>query len=276
MRGSVPTPGPSTQRYGGNTVCVEVRLLDGTLIVLDAGTGMRELGKKLMAEQFDREIHLFITHRHWDHVLGMPFFAPLYKKETHLLIHPYTISGYEAGTHPILFDGVHFPVRFEDIPANMETLPVQTGELRVGSARLNSIALNHPGGACGFRIDDDDGSSLCYLTDNELNPPYPHITPPKALAKFAENTGLMIHDAQYLPSDLPAKKGWGHSLVSECLDLAKMASARTVALHHHEPERDDAALDKIGHEATQWADANAKGLEVVVASETLTVDVKGR
>jgi phosphoribosyl 1,2-cyclic phosphodiesterase len=269
VRGSIPTPGPSTARYGGNTVCVEVRTLDGTLIVLDAGTGIRELGKKLVTEDFKDIIHLLITHRHWDHVHGLPFFAPAYRKDTRIMFHPVTHTGWEAAQHPVLFDGVHFPVRFEDLPAKMDVADVPEGPLQVGSAKISYIKLNHPGGATGFRIDDEDGQSVCYLTDNELNPPYPITTSAKELAKFAEGTGLMIHDAQYLPTDMPMKRGWGHSLVHEVLALAHDAGVSTVALHHHEPERDDEALDRIAKDSEAWARENATGMRVIVSREGL-------
>jgi phosphoribosyl 1,2-cyclic phosphodiesterase len=275
VRGSIPTPGPSTVRYGGNSVCVEVRLSDDTRIVLDAGTGIRDCGKHIESDGYTGAIHLCITHPHWDHLIGLPFFGPLYSKDRRIILHPMNAAGRERSRNPIMFDGEHFPVRFSDLPAKIERETADC-EHRIGCARVTGIDLNHPGGAIGFRIDDEgDGSSLCYLTDNELHPPAGQVTTPAALARFASGASLIIHDAQYLPSDMPAKHGWGHSLVDEVLALARDAEARAVALHHHDPDRDDAALDAIAAGAARWADANARGLDAIVAREGLAIDLEG-
>ncbi|MCX5741828.1 MAG: MBL fold metallo-hydrolase [Proteobacteria bacterium] len=275
VRGSCPTPGPSTVRYGGNSVCVEVRLADDTRIVLDGGTGIRELGNTLAREQYRDAIHMFITHPHWDHIMGLPFFAPFYQASSRIVMHPTTAVAAQHTRTPTLFDGVHFPVRFADLPAKLE-LVAECGEHRIGSARVTSIELNHPGGATGFRIDDDDGTSLCYLTDNELEPPGDLVTTRDALARFAHGTSLLIHDAQYLPSDLPLKHGWGHSLVDQVLALGRDAEARAVALHHHDPDRDDDALDAIAAHALGWTRAHAAALRPIVASEGLELDLARR
>ncbi len=268
VRGSIPTPGPSTVRYGGNTVCVEVQLADDTRIVLDAGTGIRECGKQLERDGYRGTVHLCITHPHWDHIIGLPFFAPLYRKGTRIVLHPMNAAGRERASNPIIFDGEHFPVRFHDLPAQIEHDPADCVH-QIGSARVSAIELNHPGGAIGFRIDDDDGTSLCYLTDNELDPPTGLVTTPAELARFAHGTSLLIHDAQYLPADMPGKRGWGHSLVDQVLQLARDAEARTVALHHHDPDRDDAALDTIAADTAAWAREHAPALTTVVAREGL-------
>ncbi len=275
VRGSIPTPGPATVRYGGNTVCVSVRLSDNSLIVLDAGTGVRVLGDELIAAgTLPDPIHLLITHGHWDHIMGAPFFGPMWRTDAHILFHAMSPRA-EAGIKKmVLFDGEHFPVRVQDIPAKLEMPPFGTSKLRIGSATVSQIFLNHPGGADGFRIDDDDGSSLCYLTDNELAPPGPMTTTPAELAKFAAGAGMLIHDAQYLPSDMPQKRGWGHSLVEEVLDLGKQAEARKLVLHHHDPGRADDALDRIAVHARSWARSNAPKLDCVVASEGMSFDVK--
>jgi phosphoribosyl 1,2-cyclic phosphodiesterase len=274
VRGSIPTPGASTVRYGGNTVCVEAQLADGTLIVLDAGTGIRELGKRLIREHHAAPIHLLITHGHWDHIIGLPFFAPLYSKDTNLVLHAVTPLARERTRNPIVFDGEHFPVRFADLPAHIEH-DETSDDLRIGSARVRHIELNHPGSCIGFRVDDDDGTSLCYLTDNELDPPGNVATSAAALARFAAGASLLVHDAQYVPADMPAKRGWGHSVVDQVLALGKDAEARVLALHHHDPERDDDALDRIAADADAWTQEHAPAMKVMVAREGVELVLKG-
>ncbi len=273
VRGSIPTPGPSTVRYGGNSVCVEVTLADGTRLLLDAGTGLREAGKALQAEGYRGKIHMFITHPHWDHIMGMPFFGPLYAKDTHIVMHPMTAKGREAFRRPpIMLDGEHFPVKFSDLPSKIERVE-DVCEHHISTATITTIELNHPGGANGFRIDDEDGTSLCYLTDNELAPPGAVITTADEIARFAEGTSLLIHDAQYLPSDMPAKHGWGHSVVSEVLELASNAGAARVALHHHDPDRSDDELDVVATDAARWTRDHAPTIEAIVAREGLAIEL---
>jgi phosphoribosyl 1,2-cyclic phosphodiesterase len=244
-------------------------------VILDAGTGARELGKDLAAERYRSPIHVFVTHGHWDHIIGMPFFGPLYSPDATVVLHSTTERSVRGMRSADIFNSSHFPVTLDALPARIERVE-EFGEHRVGSATVRHIELNHPGGATGFRIDDADGASVCYLTDNELDPPGTRTTTLEELARFAAGTDLMIHDAQYLASDMPAKRGWGHSVVDQVLELARQAEARTIALHHHDPDRDDDALDAIGANIAGWAREHARGMRALVASETLTLDLPQR
>jgi phosphoribosyl 1,2-cyclic phosphodiesterase len=274
VRGSVPTPGPSTVRYGGNTSCVEVRLADGTTVILDGGTGIRNLGRKLVDEGSRGPFHLLVTHVHWDHIIGIPFFQPIYHPDTTLVLHPMVMeTPSHVLSHDELFDGQHFPLRMHQLPSKMvRPQPVAPDvPWRIGSAQVKRIWLNHPGGSTGFRLDDEDGTSMVFLTDNELQPPGARNVTPIELAKFAEGATLMVHDAQYLEEDMPLKHGWGHSTVPQVLELGRSAGCQRLVLYHHEPERSDDALDAIAQGARDWWKANAKTGEVLVAREGLTL-----
>jgi phosphoribosyl 1,2-cyclic phosphodiesterase len=281
VRGSTPTPGLPTVRYGGNTVCVEVRLADGTLIILDGGTGLRELGNTLMSEGYKATLHMLLTHLHWDHIMGIPFFKPIWQKDTRLHIYPLANETQQtAGRRRALFDGIHFPVRASDVPATIDFLESDPEPWRIGSASIRRIALNHPGGAQGFRIDDDDGASLAYLTDNELSPPPPkpggtmmHMTTLDELARFASNVDLLIHDAQYVETDMPAKRGWGHSTLEDVLRLGQKAETPHLVLFHHDPERDDDALDAMSARADEWLSENAEHTKATAAREGMVLDL---
>jgi phosphoribosyl 1,2-cyclic phosphodiesterase len=276
VRGSVPTPGSATVRYGGNTVCVEARLADGTVIVFDAGTGIRELGKVLIAEGYHRPIPLLLTHVHWDHIMGLPFFGPIWRPETTLRIYPLANDAHQdSARRRSLFDGIHFPVRGSDIPAHVEVLDPEPGAYTIGSARVSHVALHHPGGAQGFRVDDADGSSIAYLTDNELAPAGSGSPETEALARFASGVDLLIHDAQYDEPEMRDKRGWGHSSMQSVLELGRMAETPHLVLFHHDPDRDDDALDAFGVRACGWLHDRGSGTHVTVAREGLSVVLTG-
>lgn len=274
VRGSVPTPGSATVRYGGNTVCVEARLADGTVLIFDAGTGIRELGKVLLAERHTGPYSLLLTHVHWDHIMGLPFFGPLWHRETTVNILPLANDAHQdSARRRSLFDGVHFPVRGSDIPARLELKEPAAREWRIGSARIQRAALNHPGGAQGFRVDDDDGSSLAYLTDNELSPAGSGAPATDALARFAAGASILIHDAQYEEHEMDDKRGWGHSSLESVLELGDKAETPHLVLFHHDPDRDDAALDAFGRRAREHLGRTRRATSVTVAHEGLVLQL---
>lgn len=271
VRGSVPSPGPTTLRYGDNTVCVEVRLRDGNVIILDGGTGLRELGKLLLNERLPGPLSMLLTHLHLDHILGVPFFAPLYQQGTHLHIYPPAIPGSPRQLN--VFDGIHFPVRLEHLPAVVEFKEPGQPEWRIGSARIRTCRLTHPGGSIGYRLDDSDGHSLAYLTDNEISAaPSPEAFL-EELADFAQGVDLLIHDTQYLDSDMPAKRGWGHSLLHDVLRLAQRAKTPHLVLFHHDPDRHDEALDAIEQRANDWLRIHAPGIRASAAREGTSIEL---
>lgn len=274
VRGSVPAPGPDTARYGGNTSCVEVRLADGTLLVLDAGTGLRGLGRSLLERGPVPPIHMLLSHTHWDHILGLPFFAPLWMKQTELYIYPLASDAQERFQRTI-FDDIHFPVSANDVPAKIEFAKQDREEWRVGSARIRRILLNHPGAAQGFRIEDADGSSLAYLTDNELGA-NAGVVSSDELARFSDGVSLLIHDSQYIAADMPHKRGWGHSVVDDVLRLGVLAEAQRLALFHHDPDRTDSELDAIAERGAKWLAEHTQQTALFVAQEGQTFELEPR
>ena len=269
--GSLPTPGPTTVRYGGNTACISVELGHGTLLVLDAGTGIRPLGKHLVAK--DTHIFVLLSHAHWDHIQGFPFFAPLYQPHRTVSILPTRMGSTLWCPTLAQMDGIHFPVTPEELPARVRCLMEQGLDVfQERDCRLSCIATNHPGGGTGYRI-ECAGRSLVYLTDNELEPPYEKATSFDAFATFCRHTDVLIHDAQYLPSDMPAKHGWGHSLVQHACQLAVAAEVKHLILFHHDPGRTDDRLDAIQEETRAWLQTQRRHMQCTAAYEGLVVDI---
>lgn len=266
VRGSIPTPGPSTMRYGGNSVAIAVTLADGSLVLLDAGTGLRDLGKELEGRDAPpSSAHLLLSHLHFDHILGLPFFAPMFRPGFELAVHPVT-SDRAPGRDPrkIIFDGIHTPMGLEALPSRTFVVEQPEDVWHIGSARVRRIDLNHPGGSQGFRIDDADGASLTYLTDNELQPPGVPRSTPEEQARFSLGTGLLVTDAQLIPEDLPEKRGWGHSTIPEALQLGRAAQPLCQMLFHHDPDRSDDDLDVIGEQIAEFSEAEFdRGVAIV-------------
>lgn len=270
VRGSIPSPGPATARYGGNTSCVSVLLGDKTL-VLDAGTGIRELGKHIAP--VETGIFLLLTHVHWDHIQGFPYFAPLYQEGREIYILPFLREKPVFDLVVGQMDGVFYPVRMDSLPSRCSVVdedpPAFMGRLGI---RLDIIESNHPGGAFGYRF-EDSGRSVVYLTDNELDPPYGDRRDFGQFVSFCRNADILIHDAQYTEEDMPEKHGWGHSLVSQACRLAGEAGAKHLVLYHHDPDRTDDQLDAIQDQARSWLKKNSYVTACTAAYEGLTLDI---
>ncbi|MDZ4710129.1 MAG: response regulator [Saprospiraceae bacterium] len=249
-RGSIATPGPDTVKYGGNTACTEVRCGD-QLLILDAGTGIRELGLSLLREFQQRPIkgHIFVGHTHWDHIQGFPFFAPAFIPGNEFTI--YSLRGAEKPLEKVFrgqMDNDYFPVLLSEMKASLEFRELES-EVNLGEIQVSYIFLNHPGLAVGFRI-SFAGRSLVYISDHEnygrLSPGGPSPNPlDLEIARFAENAELLISEAQYTEEEYAQKKGWGHSTFLDALDLANQAKVKRLAIFHHDPSHDDTFLDQI-------------------------------
>jgi phosphoribosyl 1,2-cyclic phosphodiesterase len=246
-RGSIASPGAETDRYGGNTSCVEIRLSDGELIVLDAGTGILRLGSELAADGPAR-VHLLLTHLHVDHLEGLGMFAPLWSPETELHIwgpsSPLTSLADRIATY---FSPPLFPVHLSEVPARVMFHDASETEWRIGDALLVSHAILHPCPTVGYRI-EEGGRVLTYLTDHEpalgadlAAEPLEWISG-SALAHHAD---LLIHDCQYTPEEYEGKPGWGHSTTEHVATFAARTGAGALLLFHHDPMHDDEQLERM-------------------------------
>ena len=246
-RGSIATPGPATQRYGGNTSCVEVRSAAGDVLILDAGTGLRALGLELAADLPPR-IDLLLTHLHVDHLEGLGFFEPIWSSAT--VLH---VWGPRSPITPLedriaqYFSPPLFPVHLSDAPAHVVFHDAPEGGWRIGGARLHSASILHPGPTVGYRIEADD-RTFAYVTDHEPALASDLATMPTEWisgSSLAFGADLLMHDAQYTEEEYPHKVGWGHSSIAHVAIFADKTKVERLLLHHHDPSHDDATLDTM-------------------------------
>ncbi len=281
-RGSIPTPGPRTQRYGGNTSCVEIRS-EKARIICDGGTGLRELGQELEREANGSPLalHLFFSHPHWDHIQGFPFFLPAYDAANTLYVYG---GGHEDHVHGLLsgqMEATYFPVSYGDLGARILPGDFDGKKAKVNDVSIRRFRQHHPGGSAGY-VFDAGGARVVYATDNELDlviqdPSLPEKDP-EALRKFPSEVlepfrgaDLVIADGQYGDLEYPKKKGWGHARATTALDLGIQAGAKRLALFHHDPLQSDAEVeDKVRRCAAR---AKRLGSEIVVfgAREGITL-----
>lgn len=289
VRGSLPMPGAATVRYGGNTSCVEVRA-DGEIIVLDAGTGIHALGLALEKEFGPRSIKLtlLITHTHWDHIQGLPFFSPAYNRKNMIRVLGY--EGARAGLGSILagqMETPFFPVSLRELPSHLAIEELKEMEFQIGKVKVRSIFANHPGICAGYRL-FTSGGSIAYMPDNE---PYEPLkmqlaaqdgingedarkfaaTERGKMVEFLRGCDVVILDAQYTDDEYQQHVGWGHSSLSSVVTLALDADARRLVLFHHDPAHDDETMDQIVEQARSFVAKSGKTLAVEGAQEGVEI-----
>jgi phosphoribosyl 1,2-cyclic phosphodiesterase len=263
VRGSIATPGKLTTRYGGNTACTEVHLDDGNLIILDAGTGIRNLGNRLAESNRKVRAYILITHPHWDHIQGFPFFRPAFVEGNEI-----TIVGPEARGVTLAkliaeqMNKVYFPVRLSELQARINFIPLKEDSIKVFDATLDSFFVNHPGFTLGYRISFNN-KTLVYISDNE---PYSRETaqffangepdvlklfenykgdPNNRTVDFIRGADVLIHDSTYTPEQYSDHIGWGHSHYLYTLRVAAEAGVRKLCLFHYDPFMDDDMMDDV-------------------------------
>jgi phosphoribosyl 1,2-cyclic phosphodiesterase len=291
-RGSISVPGPGTLRYGGNSTCVEVRA-DGEIIALDAGSGIRSLGIALEKEFQSQPIRLslLITHAHWDHIQGLPFFAPAYEKKNEIRVRGY--DGIDASFNQIMAEPMKapfFPIAMRELSARIDIKKLAEMEFSCGKVQVRARFVNHPGICAGYRLFTSAGS-IAFLPDhepyrflhsaraNDMSPEQAKKTATEeraALVEFLRRSNILILDAQYTDTEYESHVGWGHGSVSSAVSLALDAEVRRLLLFHHDPSHDDAMVDAMVNDARRLIRESGKDLEVDGAREGEEVLLKCR
>jgi len=272
-RGSVPRPGKSTVRYGGNTSCVSLETTRDRLFIFDAGTGIIDLGRELMAAGKRRKINIFISHPHWDHIQGLPFFQPLYAQGYEVAIHG--ASQGRLSLREVIagqMEAVYFPVAVKEFSSHVYFKELAEGQFEIEGLTVKAIGLHHPGMTLGYLVEGPGGKRVAYMTDNELvrnGEDYNR----ERLVQLISGADVLIHDANYLDEEYPAKVGWGHSCVSEVLKLAADAKVKQLCLYHHDLHHDDETVFAKEAFGRNYFAERKLDIECVSAAEGATVSL---
>lgn len=243
-RGSIPVSGKEYLRYGGNTTCLEIRNSQNDILLVDAGSGIRAAGNALIAEGRN-DFTLILTHAHWDHIMGFPFFKPLYRHNTNVKV--WGCSFAQDSIKDMLgrvMSAPYFPINYDEVHTNITYQDVCGGFYELGGMTITPIALSHPNQGTGYKF-SEAGKSFVFLTDNELGHQHPGGLSPEDYLNFCRDADLLIHDAEYRDDEYPKKRGWGHSTIEQSTKLALDANVKQLGLFHHNQDRLDDEIDSM-------------------------------
>jgi len=264
-RGSIPTPGETTVKYGGNTACVLIEA-DNKKLIFDAGTGIKKLGEELALN--NEPITIILSHNHWDHIQGFPFFIPAYQKNR-------PINIYSAPTQPVEHNAIleqmdmsTFPVPSKDLTADINVIPLMNEfkNMMINGLCVSAIKINHPNGGLAYKVSHKN-KVVAYVTDNEIHSKDNLNTDFDSWVAFLTDVDCLVHDAQYTDLEMPLKLGWGHSSIDQAIKLAKAAKIKVLILYSHAPERTDKELDKF------ISDMQLDDLQIIASQEGKTHEV---
>ncbi len=243
-RGSIPVSGPEYNRYGGDTTCVEIRNKENEIIIIDAGSGIRRLGKSLL-EEGRKSYTVLFTHSHWDHVMGFPFFMPVYRNDTeiHMMGCPFAQNAVKDMISKTMQPPT-FPVRFEEVASKFYFSEICTDGFNIGSMRIIPTLLSHPNHGLGYKF-IEDGVSFVFITDNELGYTHNGGLTPRDYEEFGRNADLFVHDSEWRIDEYVKRRTWGHSTFKQAAELALRAGAKRFGMFHHNQERTDSQIDEM-------------------------------
>jgi len=272
-RGSIPVSGKSYLKYGGDTTCIELRTKNDDIIIIDAGSGIRRLGNTLIKEG-RKDLNIIFTHAHWDHILGFPFFKPLYFEGTSINMLGSPIAQ-DSIKHIIskTMQAPNFPVRFEDMKAEISYIGACPDWFRIKAISIEPIRISHPNQGMGYKF-TEDSKSFVFLTDNELTYVHPGGLTYEGYCEFARGADLLIHDSEYLPEEYAKHtKTWGHSIYLDSLNLALEAGVKSFGLFHHNQERSDEQIDKMVEDCKSIIKERGSKMECFAVAQDMVLEV---
>jgi phosphoribosyl 1,2-cyclic phosphodiesterase len=272
-RGSIPVSGKEYLKYGGDTTCIEIRTREDDIIIIDAGSGIRKLGNQLLQEK-RADYHMIFTHSHWDHILGFPFFKPIYRKETSIQMFgcPFTQESIKNMIGKVM-TAPNFPIDFEDVHASITFHESCAQSFTIQSMTVIPIRISHPNQGMGYKF-IENGRSFVFLTDNELGYKHPGGLDYQDYVDFSREADLLIHDAEFTEEEYQTNKTWGHSFYQDALRLGISAKVKKFGLFHHNQDRPDPALDQMVQNSRKIIKKNGAQLECFAVAEGMEIKLE--